>query len=357
MASSEKTPSANAEAKVARRFSTYVASPYLGAMVALLLAPAALAEYPELTALKRSSVRALEEAAKRMAAVDKKFEGVIGFGKSLSSLPEPGKINIAQLTYQNKDYWRATMELVRYDPSVLFAHGHLHAANGEIERATTYFILGSIIRHESFESEQEAFVTLREKLLQRVKDDMAKGIAAHDKGEYEKALKAYDQVTAEYPSCAWAYYEKGFTYLVMDGLKGLAYKSKRTEMYEACRARDPFYWQAYQGSDQQVIQKFFVLGRRKVDAFVTGKERNLETFTAFAEGCEELGLYPVAAHARWKLSSLDPGNIEKHLKSFLALIEKCGCKESDFFRSLFKFSNDTPAKPGGEQPGPVPNKG
>jgi tetratricopeptide (TPR) repeat protein len=322
----------------------------MAVMAACLVAPCcALAEYPELTALKQLGVQSLEVYAKRLSAVDGKFEGVIQFGKRLGNLPKPEEINIAEITYQSKDYWRAVLEMDPSDPSVLFAHAYLHLAKGEIAYADTYFVLGGINMDSRFKAEAAAYQKLRAALDQRLQAELGKGTAAHDKGmkalaekgspaagkdEFEKALKIYDEVLVQHPNCAWAWYEKAYTYLVM-GKGSPEFEKQRIEALTQARTRDPFYAEAYQGSDPTVLKNFFVLGK-KVLPFARGKNRNADGLNAFAEGCEEMGLFPFAAQARWRLVALEAKNIAPHLNAFLGLLEKCGCKDVDFFRKQFK---------------------
>ena len=77
----------------------------------------------------------------------------------------------------------------------------------------------------------------------------------------------------------------------------------------------------------------------KIAPFYSGGQRNREGFKAFAEGCEQMELYPFAAHARLKLSLIDPENVQEHLEKFFELIEKSGCKQAHILRQMFVFSN------------------
>ncbi len=311
--------------------------PQLTLLLALLLPALAHAEYDELTELKRSSQTALQKSADRLSNVDLKFEGVVNFGKALKTVEDPAKADVAQLTVTNKDYWRAVLEMAPTDPSILYAHAHLHAARGETAYADAYFLLGSLTMGPDFKAEVTRYQDLKAKLDKRVARGLQVGIQHHDQEEYAESLTAYDEVIAQHPNCAWAYYEKGYSYLMM-GKDDPQLEKKRGEMYAACRQRDPFYWRAYQGSDQKVIRGLLVLGR-KVLPFVSGKQRDVPALKAFAEGCEEIELHQFAAHARWQLVQLDSDNIEDHLRAFLDLLPKCGCKEAEFFRSQFKFDD------------------
>jgi tetratricopeptide (TPR) repeat protein len=261
----------------------------------------------------------------------------------LQGTTNASKIKVDQLTSENKDYWRAVLEMAPSDPSILFAHAHLHVARGETARGETYFLLGSLTMDDDLQEELATYQKSKAKLDERVAQDIQKGIELHDKGKYTNALETYDSVISQHTNSAWAFYEKGFSYLMM-GSDDPELEKKRAEMYAKCRGRDPFYWKAYQGTDQKVIQQLMIL-LEKVHPFVSGDKRDLQSLKAFAEGCEEVELFPFAAHARWKLVQLDPKNMETHIKRFLDLLEKCGCKEADFFRKQFNFEKDDPTKP------------
>ena len=298
----------------------------------------ASAEYEELVVLKVASGQMLGQYAGRLAAVDPKFEGVLEFGAALQEVRDPLLIDVGQLTYRSKHYWRALLEMVANDPAILFAHAHLHAARGEIDYADVYFMLGSLIVDKRPRGDINRYERQRRRLMRRVEKDIRQGTRLHDRGRYAEALAAYDRVLEAYPNCAWAFYEKGYAYLEMSK-QDPNLTAQRMRMYAECRRRDPFYWQAYQGRDPKVLEKLTVLGT-KVIPFVTGKQRTREALVAFAEGCEAMELYPFAAHARWILTRADPEHMQTHLKAFIDLIEKCGCHDAEFFRNQFQFDPD-----------------
>ena len=311
----------------------------IGILVWVLLSVSvASAEYEELVVLKVSSGQMLGQYAGRLAAVDPKFEGVVQFGAALQTIGDPLAVDVGALTYRNKHYWRALLEMVANDPAILFAHAHLHAARGETDYADVYFVLGSLIVDKRPRGDLNKYERQRRRLMRRVEKDIRRGTKLHDRGKYTEALAAYDRVLAAFPHCAWAFYEKGYAYLMM-GKDDPNLAAKRTEMYAWCRRCDPFYWQAYQGNDQNVLKKLTVLAT-KVVPFVSGQQRTKEALVAFAEGCEAMELYPFAAHARWILTRADPEQMQQHLKAFIRLIEKCGCEDAEFFRNQFQFDAD-----------------
>jgi tetratricopeptide (TPR) repeat protein len=309
---------------------------HLMILLACLVCSVSFAEYKDLEALKQSSHQALSRYSKRLVAMDPKFEGVLKFGETLQAIKDETKVDVAKLTYQRKYYWRAVLEMTPKDSSILFAHAHLHAARGETACADTYFLLGSLTAGKSHRTELDKYKNLRNKLNKRSVQEIDEGIKLHDHGEYDKAIEVYDKVITEHPNCALAYYEKGFSYLLMSRDEP-SLKKKAMQMYAECRRRDPFFWKAYQGSDPNVIQKLQIY-LKQVHPFVSGRQRTKEGFIAFAEGCEAMELYPFAAHARWKLALIDSDHLQEHIKKFLYLIEKCGCEDVDFFKKQFKFN-------------------
>jgi len=122
----------------------------LGILLTLLFPVLVHAECEELVELRKSSQAALRGYAERLINVDPKFEGVVGFGRTLRSIRDPATVNVGQITVANKDYWRAVLEMVPADPSILFAHAHLHAARGETAYAEIYFLLGGLTMNAGF---------------------------------------------------------------------------------------------------------------------------------------------------------------------------------------------------------------
>jgi tetratricopeptide (TPR) repeat protein len=317
-------------------YSLRIKKTYLSVLFGCLICSVSFAEYKELEGLRQSSHLALKGYAERLASIEPEFEGAVRFGQSLQAIKGETKVDLSKLTYKNEDYWRAVLEMTPKDSSILFAHAHLHAARGETAYADTYFLLGSLISGKSHRAELDKYKKLRNELNGRANQEINKGIKLHDQGEYKKAIEAYNKVIAEHPECALAYYEKGFSYMMMSKADPNS-KETAMQMYAECRRVDPFFWKAYQGSDQKVIEKLKIL-LKQVHPFLSGKERNKKGFIAFTEGCEAMELYPFAAHAQWKLALIDSENIQEHIKKFLDLIKKCGCKNVDFFREQFKFN-------------------
>ncbi|MBN1972775.1 MAG: hypothetical protein JW787_04000 [Sedimentisphaerales bacterium] len=325
-------------------------------LIVCMFSISGFAQYEELESVKKFSRDRLEEYKEKI--IDNKgLIGSVNFALILQNVLIPsleqsaddsnaaaGKtINITlkdipMMTYKNGNYWRALMEQTPRDSSVLYAHAYMHAAFGDIPYSDIYFLLGSINVDENTRKELDGFRKLRDKLYVRLSKEISEGIKLHDEGKYAKAIEIYDKAIAKYPEGALFYYEKGLSNMIASrDTNDLKLKNTALAMYKICREKDPFFWRAYQGDDPNVISqlKIFI---EKVSPFYTGEKRDVAAFRAFAEGCEQMELYPFAAHARLKLSLIDPKNEKEHLDKFFELIKKSGFEQADTLKEKFENS-------------------
>lgn len=300
-------------------------------------------KYPELEAVEKYSHDKVFEYINRYIREDKNLEGVIDYALKLQFVFDgndaPEK-KIARLTYENENYWRAALEKTPRDSSILYTSAYLYAAYGEVAYSDIYFLLGSINVDEKTREELDNFKDLRDKLYEKLNSAISEGIKLHDEGQYEKAIEIYDRAIAQSPNSALLYYEKGLSYLMESQEKSDPnLKDKALETFKVCREKDPFFSQAYQGDDPNVINKLDIL-MGKVAPFYSGEKRDIESYAAFAEGCEEMQLYPFAAHAQLKLSLIDPKNTDEHIAKFFDMIEKSGCKGALDLKEMFVLKKD-----------------
>jgi hypothetical protein len=297
------------------------------------LSSASAGEYPELESLKRYSREALNRTGLRLSSVDPKFLGVRVFGKAISSASPKDMSQIEDLTLRSQDYWRAMMEMSTDDPSVLFAHGYMLASIGEAELAINYMLLGSIEIGGAFRPEIQEWQRLNGALRDRATKEIKEGVALHDAGKFDEAMSVYDSVLKSFPFCATAFHEKAISLMEKD--PSIIFKENPTaELFALCRKHDPFLWQAYQGKDPKVL-KAGAAFLSKAKPFYSRETVTIKSFSDFAEGCEEMELFPIAAACQWKLVAFDKPNYKQHLIKYLALIEKAGCPNMDFFKNIF----------------------
>ncbi len=324
---------------------------FSGSVFAQILNQSGSGQIPELDAIKKFSRDRIKEYTETLIT-NKDLIGAVTFAKGLQDLSDSNNItrkDISKLTDENVYYWRAAIEKTPRNSSVLFATAYLYAANGDISYADIYFIIGAVNADTRTRKELDNFMTLKDKLYVRLGKEISEGIKLHDEGQYKKAIEIYNKAIAKYPEYASFYYEKGLSYM-MESRPADAktdeeiisksdpnLRGKALEQYKICRELDPFFWRAYQGNDPNVISKLKVF-IEKVSPFYSGQKRDIESFKAFAEGCEQMELYSFAAHARLKLSLIDSGNETEHLDKFFTLIEKSGCKQANDLKIMFNLS-------------------
>jgi len=156
---------------------------HLSVLLGCLVCSVSFAEYKELETLKQSSHQALMKYSQRLAAMDPKFEGVVKFGQTLQAISDETNVDIAKLTYQSENYWRAVLEMTPKNSSILFAHAHLHVARSETAYADAYFLLGSLTAGKSHRTELDKYKRLRNELNKRAAREIDVGIKLHDQGE------------------------------------------------------------------------------------------------------------------------------------------------------------------------------
>lgn len=284
----------------------------------------------------------LERYGKVLSGVDEDFKGVRAYGKSLGTLDSGNPLNVEELTVKNPDYWRATMEMASQDPSVGFSNAYLHAADGRLSRAKIWLLLGGIGMDKNWNSDLESLSKGISDAEAEGNAAIERGVALHDAKKYPEAIAVYEAVLKENPRNAWALYEKSFALLMTDK-EGT--QLVREELYKTIRAEDPFYWQAYQGIDKDVINRKLPIILSEVMPFIQGKSRDIAGLERFAAGCEKIGLNDFAAQAYWKLYT--GGRDARILAHFLDNLKALGLSSFvDFISpSLPKADPDAPREP------------
>lgn len=317
-------------------------------LIACLFGTLQFVQCQEMEAMKKLSRDRLHGYIDKLID-NKSLTGCVSLALALQNVYDPNnnisEKDIPKLTYENGNYWRAAMEKTPRDSSVLYANAYLCASFGDVAYSDIYFLLGSMNVDEATMKELISFKELRDKLLVQLSKEISEGIKLHDEGHYEKAIEIYDRAIAKYPDITMLYYEKGLSYMVASldandpnrAAQSQILKDKALESYKKCREKDPFFWKAYQGNDPNVIKKLTIF-LEKVSPFYSGQKRDLEAFKAFAQGCEEMELYPFAAHARLKLSLIDPPNADEHMNKFFELVGKSGCKQAEVLKTMFTLT-------------------
>lgn len=260
--------------------------------------------------------------------VDSVYAGVL----SLGNLVNEGEFlqeSTEHITDENPDYWRATMEMSKGNQLIPFTKACMFIANGEFDKARRIL---DVIRFFYDDT------TLPAKLDEQISDkldlytseleaEINKGIAYHDAGKYDDAIKLYDNLLKEHPNSAWLNYERYFSQSAKEGMdiEGDLWKIAKQKVY-ACDPMYPFNAQAKTGKEGYELYR-----RQEIKELFTKKEELRSDFAKYADIALDLKCYGFAAQVYWlTLSHLkaEDYNDRDLLAHFLYCIDQLGDKET-----------------------------
>ncbi len=175
-------------------------------------------QYRELRTWARTY--ALPLLAHRAAASDPQYAGVVATGRAVAALAPDAPIDVDRLAYRNPDYWRGVMEMAPGDQLMAALPAFLHAAAGDIDRASTLlglvfsFSRDGTLAHQLLNEFAARLGPFRRQLTSEVQS----GIAFHDEGQFAEAIARHQRTLVAYPNSAWARYELFFSTVTRDGL-------------------------------------------------------------------------------------------------------------------------------------------
>ncbi|MFT3829393.1 MAG: hypothetical protein QM691_06760 [Opitutaceae bacterium] len=175
-------------------------------------------QYAELRAWTRHY--ALPLLAHRAAQSDPQYTGVVALGRRLEALAPEAPLDVEALTCRNPEFWRGVMEMVPGDLLVAAMPIFLHAAAGDIDRASTLLgVLPSFSRDGTLARQLiNDFAARLGPFRRQLTAAVERGKALHDEGRFEEAIAQHDRTLAAYPNSAWARYERFFSTVTRDGL-------------------------------------------------------------------------------------------------------------------------------------------
>jgi hypothetical protein len=263
--------------------------------------------------------------------VDDKFEGVRAVGSLLTTTDFRKKQDVKALTEHSNSYWRACLEMSRGNQLIPASKAFMYAAQGELDKANLYLNLLQPIsdpKSVPFILGQELNDMLRA-FQQQVYEEVQKGIAFHDKGNFAAAVAAYDQLLAIYPASAWVNYERYHSQNALSQTKG---KVLNEELWNKSKAVvyncNPLYPMDVHASTGQ--EAYLLFKRKGLAELFQAREKLKSDYVDYADAALQLGEYGVAAQMDWIIFSTfpegeqGPGN---RLAYFLYCLDKLGNKE------------------------------
>jgi tetratricopeptide (TPR) repeat protein len=239
-----------------------------------------------------------------MANVPEQFEGVAKFGKLILS-DGWKKRPIANLTDQNYDYWRAVLEMERGNLIVPFAKACLHIEKGQYDIASNILsIISPFWGETKFSKDLVNEVSIKLDLLKaQIDAEVEKGIAMHDKKQYQKAINHYENIRKDFPNSAWLNYELYFSKSMLlsndEEVKKL-WTSMKSLVFEA----NPVYPMEIRAENGR--KAYLLFRRQEINSLFKEGGDVFADFINYADITLELGEYGFAAQLYWLILSYFP---------------------------------------------------
>ncbi|MES2679059.1 MAG: hypothetical protein V4635_04205 [Bacteroidota bacterium] len=271
--------------------------------------------------------------------VDDKFAGVKNFGTLVSKTNFNEPQNVYSLTSANNDYWRAVLEMSVGNQMIPVTKIFAYVSQGEFDHALKYLEVVQIFSNPKTNANDYLDeLAWRLRLFNKqLGQEIGKGITEHDKGNYKKAIAAYDLVLKNYPNSAWALYEKYFSQNALD-LKEGKVKTEDREDWDKAKVNiyksNPLYSMDVRAGNAR--EGYLLFRRQEVSSLFKDKAERLKDIYQYADIALDLGIYDFAAQLFWYSYTYSKGENEKALKKFLYCLEKLGTREA---KENFKFDH------------------
>jgi tetratricopeptide (TPR) repeat protein len=275
---------------------------------------------------------ALPILAASAAHAEAKFEGVRGLGRAIGRLDPDRPVDVAALTERNPDYWRALLEMAPGNPLVPAAHIALHVANGEIDRARRIAqAIDPFDANKSGPSRLLAeFRMMMGPFYKDVETRIGEGVALHDKGRFDQALKVYDAILKDYPGSAWAHYERFHTRRAAALQRGESVEQAHAgwpEARAAILACDPLY--PTMALATGAVEQYHLIRRMEINDLFKDRDAIAKDLVRYADIALDLEAYGFAAMLYWNIvcaiKPADYGDREL-VEYFLYCLERLGVK-------------------------------
>jgi tetratricopeptide (TPR) repeat protein len=231
------------------------------------------------------------------------------------------EVDIGALVDHNPNFWRMYFEIAPADPMLTLIHAGLLLSQGEAKRTAYIVELG---RHRPGIPKKliQALDMLQNTAMAALKASNAatqEGVKLFDQGDYDAAMKKYREAHKLCPTNGWTYYEMGYTLRTKaqvargeepkkPGTLEINGKSQDTPeviaAFAGARRHDPLLFEAYQGSDPDVIKGALAMAKQVMPAWKALREEGIEKGAEYhalkdlSEGLGEAGVYDLAIFAR-----------------------------------------------------------
>ncbi|GGD30646.1 hypothetical protein GCM10011343_21010 [Flavobacterium orientale] len=275
---------------------------------------------------KSYAIKVLPILSSYQTSVEDIFLGVKNFGTMVTQTNFSEQQDVLKLTSHNSDYWRACMEMEAGNQLIPTTKIFMLVSQGEFDYAFKYL---EVVKMFSI---PEAYADLYlgelknrlELFNKQLNSEIEKGIAEHDKGNFEKAISIYAEIIKQYPNSAWTNFELFYSQSELNKKNGEGkrntiedWNSKKKNILD----HNPFFGLPI--SAQNAEDAYLLFRRNSIGQLFRDKNETVDDIYKYADIAMDLEIYDFAAQLYWfSLSHTDKN--EDSIYKFLYCIEKLG---------------------------------
>lgn len=258
--------------------------------------------------------------------VEDKFAGVKNFGNLVTKTNFLEQQDIIKLTSNNSDFWRAIMEMESGNQLIPVTKIFMLISQGEFDYAIKYIeIVKMFSESETYADKYLEELSNRLDLFNKqLNTEIEKGIAEHDKGNFEKAISIYSEILIQYPNSAWTNFELFYSQSELNKKNGNEklnsidnWNKKKNDILD----HNPFYGLPI--SSQNSEDAYLLFRRNSIGRLFKDKNERLNDIYKYADIAMDLKIYDFAAQLFWFSFSHSKNN-EDAIYKYLYCIEKLG---------------------------------
>lgn len=273
-----------------------------------------------------------------------KHHSVRAIGKILDSLEFINK-TADQLTINNPDYWRATMDMKSNNGLIILSKICMHIVNAEFDLAKRYLDIAQAFPEQNSMAlsfyKQLGF--RMEWLFDDIKSVIRKGKLLQQEGDFESAMLHFEQSLKTIPNSAILNYEKFYSKSLLISEQS---PDSIIELWTKCKsivyACDPLYNMNVPAKNSKDL--YLMSKRHEVNLIFENQAKLQENILEYADIALDLEVYGFAAHLYWLILGNKPDAFPERdiLAHYLYCLDKLGDNvnirnfEEEFTRQKFK---------------------
>jgi hypothetical protein len=248
-------------------------------------------------------------------------------------------VDIDAIVTHNPNFWRASFEIRPGDPGWLYTQAGLLLSAGEATRAQQVLVLARQSRGtpKVVRNALDQMLMVAERVIRDANEAVAAGITLYDRGDKIGAIKTYRDALAVWPQNSFAHYELGLTLravameangdkipksglTIESGDKGLKLPEVE-QQFAMSRRHDPLRWEAYQGSEPNILPRLIALQEcvKAWEPIASSRGQIVAdgVLVRFSEACQNAGIHDLALVARQLVVSRQ-GNLGRADHTFIS---------------------------------------